>query len=128
MKIFEITSNPVNWEIVCKDTMAEINALLEVKADFLGGFCFHLAAALFLKAKSLGIDAIIIGDHGHVALLDQDQYVSVDGNGVHDGETALHGHTVKTFKTVNGLKRAVGSGPTSAEQLASLALVIKHFQ
>jgi 5-formaminoimidazole-4-carboxamide-1-beta-D-ribofuranosyl 5'-monophosphate synthetase len=131
MKIQELLKESVDisyWEELSKDTQKELVELFGESVSFHGGYCFHLALAMFLKAKKKGIDAIMIADGGHVAVYDTENDVSVDENGVHNFEDALSGRRQRTWRTAKGLIKVMQGSWADKEQLDRLDQTFEKYK
>lgn len=128
MKIIELFESEINWEVVLKDTMKKLNSLFGEEVKFGGGYCFHLALALFLQGKKAGRKVRIIADGGHAVLLDEDQYISIDWRGIHNEESALNNRPMKSWSTSRGFIKAVKLGLASQKQIERLELVNKEYE
>lgn len=119
MKLNELKSaDDFGWQKAVEATTAELSELFGEKVSFTGGYCFHLALALFLQQKDRNIE--IIGDNGHVAIYDRDNEVSVDANGVHRFEDALNEPARRRWTNPKAFMKAVSKGWASEQQLQRL--------
>lgn len=91
--------------------------------SFSGGYCFHLALALFLQSKNCEI----IADNGHAAVYDKVHDVSVDSAGVHQGESALRERPQRRWSSSDRFITAVKNGWASKKQVEDLQRVKEFY-
>lgn len=123
MKIFEILTDNSEWDKRLKETIKELKVLLGDDIKFTGGYCFHLALAMFLKYPGISI----IADGGHAVAYHQEDDISMDSTGIHKSESALREPPVKIWKTADGLIKSVRKGWSVPKQIEDLELVKQHF-
>lgn len=123
-----LSESNLDWARLSTETQKKLNELFGENVKFGGGYCFHLALALFLQAKKAGVNVTIIADNGHAAVYDVSKDVSVDYKGVHNGESALNEPAVKQWRTAAGLIKAVATGWSTKEQLERLEIVKKEYE
>ncbi len=118
MKLNEIKSKDAHgWDVLLDETVRELKQEFG-DVSFTGGYCFHLALALFLKAKRDSVE--IITDGGHAALYDYTHDVSVDVKGIHKYEDALDMRATRRWTDPKKFMKAVQRGWSSDEQIERL--------
>lgn len=130
MKVYELLkeSADFDWDKFSKETQVELVTLFGEKVSFHGGYCFHLAMAMFLKAKKAGKDVIMIADGGHVAVYDIENDISIDEYGVHNFEDALGGRRQRTWRSAKGMIKAMQGSWADQEQLDRLNLTFDKYK
>lgn len=115
---YDDDKNYMWWEDFSEKITDEISRLLDRELHPRYGDCFAIAAAMFLAAKKLGKNVVIIGDESpHAAVYDTDSHLSIDGSGVYEFDDALEYRRSRTWKTLNGFVKTAKN--TSSDQQAS---------
>lgn len=128
MKLREILNVPqFDWSPLLAETMKKIEELAGQhdydKPKFQGGYCFHLALALFLEGKKQKRNCTIIADGSHAALADDTLGISIDSYGIHQGDSALNARMQRQWSTAKGFIKAVNNGYVTEEQSKMLDVV-----